>query len=263
MDYKEFISLKIAENSRMRGYKTKLAEAAGCNPTYLSQVLGSHIHWTPDQAANAAVFWELDANETEYFICLLNRARAGTKPLIGVIESRMQQLQAIHDSVAGSVGGDSKEPLSETDRTLYYSAWYYSAIHILTSIRRFSKEIAIAKHLSLDPNVVSRTLNDLARMGLIKNKGGSWSNTTQKIHLPMESPLCSTHFANWRQKATSVQQENFQKGNLHYNAVHSLSKSDLKLLRDLFLETISNSRSIVDASPEETMAIVCLDVFEF
>lgn len=70
-DYKLFIKQMIELNRHVRGYQTRLAQAADCKPSYFSGVLNSVLHLTLEHAVGLCVFWKLDGEETDYFLDLV------------------------------------------------------------------------------------------------------------------------------------------------------------------------------------------------
>ena len=50
-DYREYLKTKIEENKLIRGYQSKLATAAGCQRSILSQTVKGKMDLSRDQAA--------------------------------------------------------------------------------------------------------------------------------------------------------------------------------------------------------------------
>src|SRR4051812_18663642 len=131
--YKEFLAA-LSKNGP-RGVISRLAEAAGCQRSYLSNVLRTHIHLIPDQAFGICRYLSLDETETAYFLLLLEKERAGTAAFRKHLEGELRQLQKEREDLAQRL---ARKPLqSEADQMIYYSAWHFAAIHILVSIPRF------------------------------------------------------------------------------------------------------------------------------
>jgi transcriptional regulator with XRE-family HTH domain len=66
-NYREFIKDKARENRGQSGYKTRMAKAAGCQLSYLSQVLRGSANLTLEHAVGLSKLWELNEEETEIF----------------------------------------------------------------------------------------------------------------------------------------------------------------------------------------------------
>jgi uncharacterized protein (TIGR02147 family) len=97
-NYKDFLGTKILAYRMVKGYKSKLAKAAGFSPSFLSQVIHGHVELTPEHALRLAQFWELNENETDYFMLLVDHSRAGSIILRNRIS---QKMEAFKQSVLG------------------------------------------------------------------------------------------------------------------------------------------------------------------
>ncbi len=257
-DYKEVLRQKIQENEALRGYKTQLAAAAGCQKSFLSQVIHQHIHITPDHALGLALFWEFTPDQRDYFMELVQRDRAGSPALRELAEKRLQEIRRRNQDLATRF--QKEKPIEEAQQALYYSSWHWSAVHILLTIPNFRTASAIAKRLQLPEPFVTQCLENLERMGLIQPSGKSWTVTRMDIHLPQDSPLTAMNHGNWRNRAVSDSQMRTP-GNVHYTALHSLSRKDFEALQGMILGFIDQTRKVVAPSPEEELACFCLDWF--
>jgi len=258
-DYKRVLQAKISENDSERGYKALLAEAAGMQPSFLSQILHSHVHPTPDHAAGMAAFWKLTADEQEYFMELVNLARASSDRLKAIIEARLERLRKKSENLA--IRFKKKSAMEEEQQALYYSSWHFSAIHILLTIPEFQSANAIARRLEVPEAFVQSCLEKMQAMGLVEARPQQkWGVSKLDIHLPKGSPLTSINHANWRQRAVTDSQVRRQ-GSVHYTAVHSLSLKDFEEIKARLLQMIDQSRAIVAPSKEEDLACITLDWF--
>jgi uncharacterized protein (TIGR02147 family) len=257
-DYKSFLKNKICENSGVFGYKGKLANAAGCHRAYLSQVLNSHIHLTPDHAAGLALFWSLGRVERDYFLEMVNHARAATPTLRKMIDEKLALLKAKNTTVSGRI----KKPKIESPmlQMKYYSSWHYSAIHIILTVSKFRNISVIAERLGISKSAVSAALTTLALGGLVEKKGENWVPTSYDLHLPNQSPLGSNNHLNWRGRAIQDSQNTDSDG-VHFTAVYSLSEKDFQKIRNLLLELVSKTRETALASNEEDVFSFCCDLF--
>ena len=80
----------LAERRNAAGFKTELARAAGCTPSYLSQVVSGKPELTPDQAVAIADFLRLGPTETEFFLILVDQSRAGTPRLKSYLQKKLE-----------------------------------------------------------------------------------------------------------------------------------------------------------------------------
>ncbi len=257
-DYKDFLRAAIAGQKGTRGYQARLAEAAGCQKTYLSQVLHTEVQLTPDHAAGLCAFWGFDADETAYFLDLVGVARAGTKALRDVLSARLARTRAASENLARRF----KKPalVSESDQLRYYSAWYWSAIHVLCGIPAGWTEKSIAARLKLPVDLVQEVLAAMTEMRLVAKLRTGWTATQRDLHLPGDSALTTINHFNWRQRAMARLQER-EAGGLHYTAVHSVSRADAKKMREVIRACVAETRAIVGPSQEEEMVAFTCDFF--
>ncbi len=259
-DYKLFIRHQIKGEKQPRGYRSKLAAAAQCQKSYISQVLNSGAHLSCEQAIGLSLFWKLSELETEYLLELVNLEKASFGPLRARIERRLKGIKNIAEDA--QMQGQKRVFSQESDRALYYSSWYYCAIHILTSIPGFQAVEAIASRLELSKSVVQEVLKDLSRMKLVTSHGsGKWVNIPGGLHNPPGTLISGIHHQNWRQRAMLSYFQSKEE-HLHYTDVHSVSRLDYKMLRDFFFDKINEFRSVVKPSSEEEMACLCIDYFK-
>jgi uncharacterized protein (TIGR02147 family) len=258
-DYKDFIRSKISERGKERGYKTQLATAAGCQRSFLSLALSSHVHLTPDHAAGLSLFWRLSEDERDYFLELVNFARAGSMNLRKILKQKLDSMKRSHEDLATRFKKEA--PIVEQEQVLYYSSWHWSAIHILLSVPGFESVDKIARRLSLSSQVVELSLQALEKMNLVARAETHWRATKHDIHLPRNSPLTSSNHMNWRHRAVLSSQSHNEKS-LHYTAVHSLSHADYQRVTELLFSLLDRSRSLIGPSKEETIACMNIDWFE-
>lgn len=258
--YRPYLRAVIDENKGRRGYQRLLAQAAGCHTSYFSQVMNSHIQLTPDQAAGLAQFWDMDEAQTEYFLGLVHLDRAGSPALKLHLTKRLKVLREKNVRLTDRIGAPSSV-LGIEAQAMYYSTWYYAAIHMLVSIPAFRTAENLAKQLSLPLGVIKTALENLATMGLVQQGPSEWIPTAKIIHISDRSPLNASNHAHWRQLATLRIQEG-RAGETHYSACYALSHADYKKLREEVLALVAQSRAIVGPSQEETAAIFTVDLFQ-
>jgi uncharacterized protein (TIGR02147 family) len=259
-DYKKFLAAQIESHRDEYGYKSKLADAAGCQKSFFSQVVNAHVHLTPEHALGLANYWKLNQREREYFLELVNYGRAGTKDLGDYIKEKLISLRKENEHL-GKRYSQPNLSVPNDLAAVYYSSWHYSAIHILLTIPQYQTPAKVAKRLHLPEPYVVEILRQLQALELVtKHQDGSWRASKKSLHLPKDSVFNSVNNSNWRQRAT---ESSFRGGSdhIHYTGVYSLSVDDLAKLRELIFETIDRSRQIVGPSSEEELVCMSCDLF--
>lgn len=257
-DYKGLLRTIVEENRPTRGYLTRLAASAGCQPSFLSQVLHSHAHLTPDHAAGIAHALGFTELESDYFLELLLLERAGSSHLRKLCQRRLEKMRSsradLNVRLATPVG------LAPDVQSVIYSAWHWLAIYVLVSIPDYKSPQEISRRLGLSTTLVQGVLRSLEGFHLIRKTESGWQLTERNIHLPRDSHLTSTNHLNWRFRAiTKIQEQD--EGAFHYTAVQTLSRDDYERLKAMFLTFIQETREIVRSSPEEEIVCMALDFF--
>ncbi len=256
LDYKLFLKDIIEENSEKRGYSTKISAAASIRTSYLSQVLKTKVHLTPEHAADLAEFWGFNNLESEYFLELVMLGRAGNNTLKQIVYRRLENIKVESENLSKRF---SKSDISIYNQSLYYSSWVYSAIHILISIEGYQSLESISDRLLIKPNKVKEYLSSLEEMGLIKNEAQKWSLSKGSIHLPKNSSMTKVNHQNWRNKAVS--NSALDSDGLHYTSVQTLSYDDFSKVKELILSLLDKTRSVIEPSKEEELVCMNIDWF--
>lgn len=252
-DYRNYINRQL-ETEDKAGSRTRLAKAAGCNPSWMTRALAGDVQLTPDQTFGIAQYFRLNDEETDYLLLLVELERAASAGLKKRIENKLKALSKKGRTLASSVRTDSE--VVEVDRTMYYSSWIYSAVHVACMIRGCSLEdLEAAFHLPFE--VLQRTLEELKKMGLVQDKSGEWFATNKSVHLDSLHPMANVTHASWRNFIIQKLQE--RRGDLHYSAIHCLSKKDIEKIQKKLKAMILECRNVIEESKSEKLAVFCLD----
>jgi uncharacterized protein (TIGR02147 family) len=246
------------EGGAGRGAQSRLAEAAGCSPSFLSQALGGTVQLTPEHAFGIAASLGLDEGASEFLLLLVQHERAASAHYRTHLGKRIESLRRKQEDLAQRLPaarlGDG------VDELLYYSSWVYAAIHIALSVPGLQEEAALAARFGIDGEIVARTLAELARMGLARREGNKWRLTNKFLHLPRQSPLARVNHMGWRIKAM----ENIQRGRdipIQYTSVFSLARKDIPKVEEMLRRFIEDTREVIAQSPEEEVVCFLADLF--
>ena len=259
-DYKSYLNDKIKSHPQQgRGLKSAISKKLGCQTAYISQVLNGEANLSLEQADGINQFFHHTKDESQFFILLVEIARAGTVSLRKHFQSQIESLLEKRSVLKNRL--DVKRALSVPDQTTYYSAWYYSAIHIATTIPEFRTKEALSKRLGLALPLVSQALEFLLTVGLVVLEGDRFKIGTAQIHLGQDAVMANRSHLNWRLQAMRSL-ENSGRQNLFYTDVVSLSKEDVSKIKETLMKTIQELRAVIKDSPEETLQCLSLDFFE-
>ena len=259
MDYKAYLSDWInARPGRGRGERSRIAQQALCHAAYISQVLQGEAHFSLEQGALLNEYLAHDLEEENFFLLLLQLGRAGNEKLRAHFLRAVRQVQEKRLVLKNRLS--FQKSLSPEHHAVFYSAWYFVAIHVLLTIPGFRDRPSIARHLGLPLEKVSEALSFLVECGLAKEEKGQFIVGPVSVHLGEDSKMLAKHHSNWRLRA--IQSLDHPGPNeLHYSSVASVAEKDLPKIRAIFVRAIEEARAIIKPSAEEKLICYSLDLF--
>lgn len=256
-DYRQLIKDRIQFEGR--GAHGRIAEAARCQSSYLSQVLSGSSQLTTEQAYAIAASWGLDDDGVEYVTGLVQLDRSATKEYRLHWQKKLASIASRKEQLSERISSARK--LTGEEQAKYYATWFYPAIHTLASIPQFRHIGSLSTRLNLPRETIARAANELAAMGLVSIEGDMVTTIEHNIH-SRSSGLMVSHHNVWRNIANQRLQDRPQGSNYHYTALYGLSQKDVTKLKDLIADFIRETREIVAPSLEETAVCLAVDLFE-
>jgi uncharacterized protein (TIGR02147 family) len=258
-DYKPYLIEKIASMANKgRGVKRDMANYLGCQTAYVSQVLNQHVHFSLEQAVKVSQFFQHSKEESRFFLLLVQYQRAGSHDLQEFLKREMEEIIEKRSNLKDRL--NIKDSLDETNQHIYYSAWYYAAVHILLSIPYYQTPAKIAEHLKLPLSQIQEILEFLIETGLAVQKGSHYEIGKTRIHLGQDSVQIRRHHTNWRNQSIQSIDKN-EKEDLHYSNVLSMSHKDVPRVKEIMIKAIEECREIIKVSKEERLQILTMDFF--
>jgi uncharacterized protein (TIGR02147 family) len=243
-----------------RGQARKLAAYLNVTPMVVSHILTRDRHFTPDQAYKVARHFGLSERDTEYFLSLINRDRTETRELRGYYERKLEKIREDAKNIRSRVEG--REFLTDEDKGIFYSNWYYTGISVLASIKGYQTVNSIADYLGLSPMKVGEVVAFLLATGICVEENGKLRGGKTASHLGKDSPFINGHRRNWREKAL----QKFSDPDLtdmFFSGPVSLSNKDSEAISKQLLEVIESFSQRVKTSPEERAMCLNIDWFRF
>lgn len=258
-DYKGYLRAYIERlPSKGHGFRAQISKSLGVHSAYVTQVLSGSAHFSLEQAEDLNSLLNHNEQESEFFLLLLQLARAGTVRLKKRIGLLIDQVLKSRTNLRERV--KIQKELSSEDQLIYYSSWQYTAIHIILTIPQFQFVEKISEALKLPKEKVKKILDYLISVGLVEQAGAKYLPSTSQIYLGRDAAGISKHHTNWRMKAIeALDQETTD--NLHFSAAISLSKSDYENIRDSLAQKVQESMNKVKDSKEEMLSVMNIDFF--
>ncbi len=259
--YKQVLRRQIEAHRGVRAYRAALAQAIGCQQAFISRVLNAELHLTPDHALKLALFWGFSEKERDYFMLLVEHARAGSKELRDLIATKLRKIRDAEDSLSGRYGGGAEEGTLDRDlAAVYYSNWIYAALHFAVTIPKLQTVEALVEEFQLPRKRITGALKELEKLGVVSHLDNRWVANQKNVHLSKNSPMLAQYLQTWRQQAL-VRYLGSEPKDIFYSSLYTLSQDDYLKLRRMILDFIENKRSLVAKSPEEVLTCFNLDFF--
>lgn len=253
--YRKWIESRVDAAPDRRGYKARLAQAARCQRSYLSQVLAERAHLTPEHALRLGDFWRLSDIERKYWLHLVQKDRAGTAELKIFHQAAMDE---IRDGAENLESRFRVGALGDPEQALYYSDPLYTQLHMSVTIPGLQTAEALCAHTGEQLSRIENALGTLEYLGLVRRSGKRWITTQKVLHVGRESPHVVMNHQAWRMKAALNSARRDPRA-VHYTALYTMSKEDHEQLRQLILDFIDRTRKVVAPSPEERLACMLID----
>jgi uncharacterized protein (TIGR02147 family) len=265
-DYKEYVRERVRSMPhRGKGQFKRIAEELGVHTSLLSQVFNGPRELSLEQACLLATYFGMDQGEREYFVLLVQLARAGNEALRQLTHDQLARLRrqasGASEDAADPKPAGAKIGLTDLERQTLHSNWYFSAIWLATSIPGLSTIDAIAERLSLPQGLVRQVLDFLVSAGLCAKKDGGYRIGPNREFLYNDSPHASRNHLNWRLRAIERLPRETNR-DLFYNFVASMPRDKIPEVREILREAIRKFEKLTEGK-EETLACLNIDWFEF
>jgi uncharacterized protein (TIGR02147 family) len=261
-DYKAYVNERVRQMPD-KGQFRKIAHHLGVQASLISQIFRGDKDLTPEQASLLASYLGLSEPEADYLLTLVSLARAGNDSLRKLLRKRARQLR---ESASEPAPVEGDRPLSDHDKAIFYSNWFYSAIRQATFVPALDTADAIAAQFRLPRDVVRQVLEFLLSTGLcVRESGGPDKDRLRAgprtTVLDSDSPFRSRHHSNWRLRAMEkiVRSAPHE---LFFTCPMSISAADALRIRDLLRSAIDQVDQVADHTRGERVACLNIDWFD-
>lgn len=256
--YRDFLRSKVGKKGARSGAKSQAAQAMMVHPAFLSRVMAGKADLSGEQTESLCRHFGLDAGEAKFFHLLVQNERAGTKDLRDRLREEIKTLKSEYQEIKKRIPKASV--VSNEDRAIYYSKWYYAAIHVLVSIPGLRSSEDLGRYLNLPLKQVKGAVDFLLGCGLIEYINNNLAMGQKHIHGGSDLAFINQQHIAFRNLAIQSL-DGADKNDFHYSGVVSLSRSDAAKISELLLSTLNEALKTVKASEEEVAYILNLDFF--
>lgn len=256
-EYKSFLREWIkSQPSQGRGELRRMAQHLRVHPTLMSHITKGPKDLSAEQAFEMSGYLSLSETEREYFLCLVQHAKAGTKNLQRHLESKLEDMRRKSQDLSSKF--ENKIEMTNAEKGEFYSNWQYAAIHLAIDLPKGATVEGIADALALPQQLVAEKIKFLARCGLCEIHSGKIRFGTPWTHVDAKSPFVGNHHRNWRLKAME-RHPNLSDSELAVSAPVVLSKKDAQVFRKKLITLIEDLKEIVTESKSEVIMNFNLD----
>lgn len=259
-DYREYLQARLGDGQR-NGQKQRQAEALACQAAHLSQVLKGKNHLSIEHAFGVNKFLGHTEKESEYFLNIVQAARAGTVEARRYFQEKAlhvkQQSLNIKDKISSA-----KRELSKEEQAIYYGDGLYALAHAALSLPKIKTIEDLARLLEADLDVASSILEFLKQVQLAAEKSGKLTTGPGVTHLSSDSPHIKKHHLNMRLAGIRKIEKGAKKSDVHYSTYYTLSRQDAFRLKEKILDLIDQNLKVVVPSSEEVLYCNIIDFFE-
>lgn len=258
-DYRTYLEEMLPTKGVKRGIRSKLAKFLDCRVSHITQVLQGVSNLSPEMAFSISSFLDLSNEEAHFFMLLTSKEKAGNHKLQSYYTDQIQKIQDSRLNINERL--NVNDSLNDIEIMTYYSSWHFAAIHMLCSLEKVMNISDIENLIKLDTRTIKDAVSFLIKANILKESNKGLLSTGRRIHLPKTHPMINSHHKNWRIKTMEALLCP-NKDSVHYSGLYSISKKDLKKIKDILLDSLCESEKIVADSKATSIAAICLDVYE-
>lgn len=257
-NYKDYLNKWIQTQPKSGyGQYRKLANHLGINSVVVSQIFKGDRELSLEQAISTCDFLGLTDLEKDYFMLLVQYARAGSHELKKYLSLQMYGIKKSAHSLKNRV---RHQKMNNEAKSVFYSQWYYSAVRLCASIEGMNSSQNIAQLLKLDAATVKKVLDFLIEYQLVVQEKNQFRLGPSVTHIDSDSPYVIKHHTNWRLKA--LQSIEVNRGeSLHYTGPMALSEKLAKEIRENLVSLIQSTTQKVQHSESEKLSCLNIDWF--
>ena len=157
-DYKVYVRAWVGSRPNQgHGEKSRIAKHLKCHIAYVSQVLNAQAHLSSEQADALNSFFGHSEDESDYFMMLVQRGRAGTHSLESFYDRKIKRMLEQRSLLRNRIP-DKKSIKLEDQATYYEATWYYAAIHMGVLLPELRTPHALARYFGLSVEKTRRVV---------------------------------------------------------------------------------------------------------
>lgn len=258
-DYRAYLKKRFPVSGESRGSRARLAERLKVQSAFVSRVMASHADFSLEQACVINAFLSHTGDEADYFMLLLQLAKAGSVELRRYFLAKIEEIQRLKREIHSRMTITDRIPVESQIR--YYSHWVYPYLHLLVRLPGHHSRDKLIEAVPLPREITEAAVEWMLECGIFESRKGRLASRIQVMHLDRQSPLVLGYHQQWRRQAMNRLDE-LREQNLFFTSPISLSQADYERVRALVLELVTKVNEVVIPSADETIACLNIDLFK-
>lgn len=263
-NYRDYLLYLIEVRKEVKGIRSRLAEAASCQPSYLTQVLAGTASFSIDQLRGISRYLSHSDPEWDYLRELGIMERAASHELREDCRRRLRQMR--EQASGADRQGASAQPAGQgptpEDLSWYTSNWLAMLVNTAVQSKALRTPQAIARKAGLPAAQVIEAMKELEGRGFVVNKGGEWRTTTEDNMYLGRAGYSLAFRTTWFLRGQALKGQGY-KGGSQIGAVFCLTRAEYDELRT---RLTAEFRRFFSSLPPETagdvIAYYGIDLFE-
>jgi len=215
--------------STWENFKPSLAEPLLTVPGSIAK----NKKFSSKQSVLLANYFGFNEIKTKFLYLLVQLESADHELLRAMLKNELEEVKLKSRDLKHVLKTDGI--LSQEDKAIFYSNWYYIGIRVLTFLPDCQTRDALADRLRLARGVVDNAVDFLLSRGLCVEKNGKLKPGPNSTHLEGTSPMIDRHLGNWRLKAIE-RHPNQTSEEKSYSVVKAISKKEAAKVRQMILD---------------------------
>lgn len=260
LDYRAYLK-DVLKTKPKKGYGelSKWAQSCQIHPTLMSLILKGERDLSLDQAFSLGRHLALTTVELEYFILLVQQARAGTQDYRDHIAKKLAALKVEATQIKKRFQHESE--LSDEAKLVFYSSYLYSAIRLYCDTKKEGITLdELVAEFNLTRAELLPKIDFLEQTGLVKQIKGRYSIGPSRTLVGRDSLFVIKHHQNWRTQAM-IKAEKLSEEELMFTCPMVLSKKDFNDFKRELTDLIQKFSVMLKESKSEKVGCFNIDWF--
>jgi len=260
-DFRPYVRWRLEKLPPPQRELKNISAKTGIHVSVLSQVMNHRRELSPEQAYALGRFLSLSDLELECFCTLAALGRAEDEQYREYLHARLASLRSSSAEGRARKKARAKAPDWGKIEEQFFSAWYYSAIYLMTSIPSLRDAESISAYLKLPRTLVREVLDRLVEAGLCERKETGECVMSPGVSIKAEGRLLrDRHRLNWRLRASQALFEGRHEDQFFTHAM-TVSREDAARVREWLDELRTRIDQLVQKSRPEVGLCLNYDLF--